>query len=168
MTREALDGDDLDARSGDGHHQAAGNGATRNPQETPAQRKPQLTMHRLLLAAVWVTKPLCQQALRAAARCDERAALRQSHHPAFLPQYRNGPSRGLPSDPVFSDQLRLGGQWVTRLENPGLDLFAKLVSYLGVQGCGIETVNMHISDVRHVRYALHMAYVVDDLDKIDV
>ncbi|GAB3707543.1 hypothetical protein GCM10028793_40010 [Nocardiopsis oceani] len=26
MMREALDGDDLDARSGDGHHQAAGNG----------------------------------------------------------------------------------------------------------------------------------------------
>ncbi|GAB3687313.1 hypothetical protein GCM10028793_01690 [Nocardiopsis oceani] len=33
MMREALDGDDLDARSGDGHHQAAGNGETRTSGE---------------------------------------------------------------------------------------------------------------------------------------
>ncbi|GAB3689263.1 hypothetical protein GCM10028793_05480 [Nocardiopsis oceani] len=42
MTREALDGDDLEARSGDGHHQAAGNGETRTRREPPApNNKPQ-------------------------------------------------------------------------------------------------------------------------------
>ncbi|GAB3687744.1 hypothetical protein GCM10028793_02430 [Nocardiopsis oceani] len=37
MTREALDGDDLEARSGDGHHRAAGKGENHpHPQKSPA------------------------------------------------------------------------------------------------------------------------------------
>ncbi|GAB3722201.1 hypothetical protein GCM10027590_24050 [Nocardiopsis nanhaiensis] len=35
MTREALDGDDLDARSGDGHNHAAGKEDTPARKETP-------------------------------------------------------------------------------------------------------------------------------------
>ena len=34
--REALDGDDLDARSGDGHNHAAGKGVTRTSKEPQA------------------------------------------------------------------------------------------------------------------------------------
>ncbi|GAB3749890.1 hypothetical protein GCM10027590_68520 [Nocardiopsis nanhaiensis] len=39
MTREALDGDDLEARSGDGHNHAAGKEDTPNP--TGQTRAPQ-------------------------------------------------------------------------------------------------------------------------------
>ncbi|GAB3721473.1 hypothetical protein GCM10028793_60940 [Nocardiopsis oceani] len=39
MTREALDGDDLDARSGDGHNRAAGKEGTPNPKSNPHQSR---------------------------------------------------------------------------------------------------------------------------------
>ncbi|GAB3714444.1 hypothetical protein GCM10027590_10040 [Nocardiopsis nanhaiensis] len=38
MTREAPDGDDLDARSGDGHNHAAGKEDTPNPQGNPTPK----------------------------------------------------------------------------------------------------------------------------------
>ncbi|GAB3693787.1 hypothetical protein GCM10028793_14200 [Nocardiopsis oceani] len=61
MTRGALDGDDLEARSGDGHHRAAGNGeTTRTQQQTPATLSPHprgLSHPRGKRPKGWVTKP---------------------------------------------------------------------------------------------------------------
>lgn len=101
-------------------------------------------------------------------RCDERSPLGQRHHQPFITKECDCAAGGLPSDPVVSDHRRFRGQRVSWFELALLDLFTELVRHLHVQRRGIESIDMHACDVRHMAYSLHMADVLDVLDKIDV